>query len=160
MSMVSTCIWFNGMAEEAAEFYCSVIPNSRVIDKKYYLEGGPGEVGSVVTVQFSLDGTEYLALNGGPRFPLTHAVSIMVYCDTQEEVDRYWDTLSEGGEESQCGWLIDKFGLSWQIVPRIMIAYLNTADVAASQRAWNAMMSMRKLDIATIQAAYRGEPVH
>lgn len=158
MSMIGTCIWYNGQAEEAADFYCGIIPNSQVIEKKYYLEGGPGVVGSVLTVLFTLDGTEYLALNGGPHFPLTPAMSIMVYCDTQDEVDRYWNALSEGGEEGQCGWLVDRFGLSWQIVPRIMMNYLNTADVVASQRAWNAMISMRKLDIATIEAAYRGEP--
>ena len=160
MSMIGTCIWYNGTAEEAAEFYCGIIPNSKVIEKKYYLEGGPGVVGSVLTVLFTLDGTEYLALNGGPHYPLTPAMSIMVYCDTQDEVDRYWSALSEGGEEGQCGWLVDRFGLSWQIVPRIMMNYLNTADVVASQRAWNAMISMRKLDITTIEAAYRGEPTH
>ncbi len=160
MSMIGTCIWYNGTAEEAAEFYCGIIPNSKVIEKKYYLEGGPGVVGSVLTVLFTLDGTEYLALNGGPHYPLTPAMSIMVYCDTQDEVDRYWNALSEGGEEGQCGWLVDRFGLSWQIVPRIMMNYLNTADVVASQRAWNAMISMRKLDIATIEAAYRGEPTN
>jgi predicted 3-demethylubiquinone-9 3-methyltransferase (glyoxalase superfamily) len=110
----------------------------------------------VLTIQFTLDGTEYLALNGGPAFTLSPAVSMVAYCDTQEEVDRLWSKLTEGGHEGQCGWVTDRYGMSWQIVPRQLLALLNTPDKAASQRAFAAMMTMKKLDIAALQRAYAG----
>ncbi len=154
MQTVSTCLWFDEQAQEAAALYVSLFPNSRIIDTKYYLEGSPRPAGSVLTVQFSLDGTEYVALNGGPHFKFSPAVSLVAYCNTQEEVDSLWHKLSAGGQEGQCGWLTDKYGVSWQIVPRALLKLLNTADSAASQRAVSAMMKMTKLDIAALQRAY------
>lgn len=122
MSKISTCLWFDSEAEEAAAFYVSLFPNSRILDTKYYLEGSPRPAGSVLAVQFTLDGTEYVALNGGPTFKFSPAVSLVAYCDTQEEVDTLWRKLSEGGHAGQCGWVTDKYGLSWQIVPRVLLS--------------------------------------
>lgn len=156
MQNVSTCLWFDDQAEEAAAFYVSLFPNSRIIDTKYYLEGAPRPAGSVLTVQFTLDGAEYVALNGGPHFPFTPAVSLVAYCDSQEAVDTLWRTLSAGGKEGQCGWLTDRYGVSWQVVPRALLKLLNTVDKAASQRAVSAMMKMTKLEIAALQRAYDG----
>jgi predicted 3-demethylubiquinone-9 3-methyltransferase (glyoxalase superfamily) len=156
MQKVSTCLWFDSQAAEAAAFYVSLFPSSRVIDTKYYLEGAPRPAGSVLTVQFTLDGAEYMALNGGPIFKFSPAISLVASCETQEEVDRLWGALSEGGQEGQCGWLTDKFGVSWQVVPRALLKLLNAADQAASQRAFSAMMTMTKLDIAALQRAYDG----
>ena len=156
MQKVSTCLWFDNQAEEAAAFYVSLFPNSRIIDKKHYLEGTPRPAGSVMTVQFALDGAEYVALNGGPQFKFSPAISLVAYRDTQEEVDTLWRKLSDGGQEGQCGWLTDKYGVSWQVVPRALLKLLNTADNAASQRAVSAMMKMTKLDIAALQRAYEG----
>ena len=155
MQTVSTCLWFDDQAQEAAAFYTSLFPNSRIIDTKYYLEGTPRPAGSVLTVQFTLDGTEVLALNGGPTFKFSPAVSLVAYCDSQAEVDTLWQRLCEGGQPSQCGWLTDKYGVSWQVVPRAMLELLNTADSAASQRAFAALMTMTKLDLAAMQRAYR-----
>jgi len=152
----STCLWFNNQAEEAVAFYTSLFPNSRIVHTTYYLEGTPAPAGSVLTVQFTLDGTEYLALNGGPAFTFSPAVSMVAYCDTQEEVDRLWAGLSDGGQEAQCGWVTDRYGVSWQIVPRQLLALLNTPDKAASQRAFASMMTMKKLDVAALQRAYAG----
>jgi predicted 3-demethylubiquinone-9 3-methyltransferase (glyoxalase superfamily) len=154
MQKVSTCLWFDNQAEEAAAFYVSLFPNSCIVDTKYYLEGSPRPAGSVLTVQFALDGGEYVALNGGPHFKFSPAISLVANCDTQEEVDTLWHKLSEGGQEGQCGWLTDKYGVSWQVVPRALLKLLNTADNAASQRAVSAMMKMTKLDIAALQRAY------
>jgi predicted 3-demethylubiquinone-9 3-methyltransferase (glyoxalase superfamily) len=156
MQNVSTCLWFDSQAADAAAFYVSLFANSRVIDTKYYLDGAPRPAGSVLTVQFTLDGAEYVALNGGPIFKFSPAISLVASCDTQEEVDRLWRALSDGGQEGQCGWLTDKFGISWQVVPRTLLKLLNTADKAASQRAFSAMMGMTKLDIAALQRAYDG----
>jgi predicted 3-demethylubiquinone-9 3-methyltransferase (glyoxalase superfamily) len=155
MQAVSTCLWFDDQAQEAANFYTSVFQNSRILDTKYYLEGTPRPAGSVLTVQFSLDGTEYLALNGGPHFKFSPAISLVAYCDTQEAADTLWHSLSEGGQEGQCGWLTDRFGVSWQVVPRALLELLNTSNTAASQRAFDAMMKMGKIDIAAVQRAYR-----
>ena len=155
MQTVSTCLWFDDQAQEAAAFYTSLFPNSRIIDTKYYLEGTPRPAGSVLTVRFTLDGTEVLALNGGPTFKFSPAVSLVAYCDSQAEVDTLWQRLCEGGQPSQCGWLTDKYGVSWQVVPRAMLELLNTADSAASQRAFAALMTMTKLDLAALQRAYR-----
>ena len=154
MQRISTCLWFDEEAHDAAAFYVSIFPNSRIVDTKYYLEGSPRPAGSVLTVQFTLDGTEYVALNGGPHFKFSPAISLVAHCDTQEEVDALWHKLSRGGQEGQCGWLTDKYGVSWQIVPRALLELLNTADTAASQRAVSAMMKMTKLDIAALRRAY------
>jgi predicted 3-demethylubiquinone-9 3-methyltransferase (glyoxalase superfamily) len=154
MQKVSTCLWFDDQAEEAAAFYVSLFPDSCIIDTKYYLEGSPRPAGSVLTVQFTLNGAECVALNGGPQFHFSPAISLVANCDTQEDVDKLWRKLSEGGQEGQCGWLTDKYGVSWQVVPRTLLRLLNTADSAASQRAFSAMMKMTKLDIAALQRAY------
>jgi predicted 3-demethylubiquinone-9 3-methyltransferase (glyoxalase superfamily) len=155
MQSVSTCLCFDDQAQEAANFYTSLFPNSRILDTKYYLEGTPRPAGSVLTVQFSLDGTEYLALNGGPHFKFSPAISLVAYCDSQARADTLWHSLSEGGQEGQCGWLTDRFGVSWQVVPRALLELLNTSNTAASQRAFDAMMKMSKIDIAAVQRAYK-----
>ena len=155
MQSVSTCLWFDDQAQQAAILYTSLFPNSKIVDTKYYLEGTPKPAGSVLTVQFSLDGTEYLALNGGPHFKFSPAISLVAYCDTQERVDTLWRSLSEGGQEGQCGWLTDRYGVSWQVVPQSLLELLNTSNTAASQRAFDAMMKMGKIDIAAVQRAYR-----
>jgi predicted 3-demethylubiquinone-9 3-methyltransferase (glyoxalase superfamily) len=157
MQRLSTCLWFNDHAEKAVAFYISLFPNSAVIRTTYYLEGTPVPAGSVLTIQFTLDGTEYLALNGGPAFKFSPAMSMVAYCDTQEEVDRLWTALAEGGQHGQCGWLTDRFGVSWQVVPRQLLDLLNTPDRAASQRAFAATMTMTKLDIGALQRAYDGD---
>ncbi len=152
----STCLWFDGQAREAAEFYVSLFPNSRIVSVNYFLEGAPRPAGSVLTVRFLLDGTEYVALDGGPEFQFTPAMSIVVYCDTQDEVDRLWRALGDRGQPGQCGWLTDRFGVSWQIVPRTLIEMLGASDKAAAQRAFTAMMEMTKLDVAALKRAYAG----
>ncbi len=156
MQRVSTCLWFDDQALEAAEFYTSLIPNSRITQVLHYPADGPKPEGTVLMVTFTLDGTEYMGLNGGPQFPFTSVVSLCVNCETQDEIDRLWEQFSEGGQKSQCGWVTDKFGLSWQIVPRAMVALFDSPDRAASQRAFAAMMKMAKLDIAALQRAYDG----
>ena len=156
MQRTSTCLWFNDQAEQAVAFYTSLFPNSRIVHTTYYLEGTPRPVGAVLTIQFTLDGTEYLALNGGPAFSFSPAMSMVAYCDTQGEVDRLWAGLSDGGQDGQCGWVTDRYGVSWQIVPRQLLDLLNTPDRAASQRAFAAMMTMKKLNIAALQRAYAG----
>lgn len=156
MQTVSTCLWFDDQAEAAVGFYLTLFPQSRIVDTTYYLEGSPRPAGSVLTIQFTLAGTEFLALNGGPEFTFSPAMSMVAYCDTQAEVDTLWQKLTEGGQESQCGWLTDRFGVSWQIVPRQLLKLLSTPDRAASGRALAALMQMRKLDIATLQRAYDG----
>ncbi len=131
MQTVSTCLWFDDQAQEAAAFYTSLFPNSRILDTKYYLEGAPRPAGSVLTVQFMLDGTEYLALNGGPHFKFSPAISLVAYCDSQEVADTLWHKLSDGGQKGQCGWLTDRFGVSWQMMKMTQI------DMAAVQRAYD-----------------------
>jgi predicted 3-demethylubiquinone-9 3-methyltransferase (glyoxalase superfamily) len=149
MQRTSTCFWFDDQGLDAAKLYVSLIPNSRIVTVN---EMG----GKVLTVLFSLDGIEYLALNGGPHYKLSPAASIMVYCDDQAEVDRLWTALCEGGAESRCGWLTDRFGLSWQIIPRGFMDLLKSSDKEAVGRAFQAMMTMSKLDLATLQKAYDG----
>ena len=156
MPTVSTCLWFDSQALEAATFYTGIFPNSQITDIAYYPEGAPAPAGSVLSVQFSLDGSEYLALNGGPVFKLSPAVSLMAYCATQEELDTRWRQLTDGGQESQCGWLTDRYGLSWQVLTRPLLKLLDSADPAASQRAWAALLAMRKIDLAAVQRAYDG----
>jgi len=150
------CLWFDGQAEEAAKFYVSVFKNSRITDTSYFPEGLPRPAGTVMTVSFVLDGQEFMALNGGPEFQFSPAVSFVVTCDNQEEVDELWARLTEGGMEVQCGWLADKYGVSWQIVPRALPELLTSADKAAAQRAAIAMQGMKKLDIAALRKAYEG----
>ena len=151
-------LWFDTEAEEAAAFYCSVFKNSQITDVTHYGEAGPGTAGTVMTVEFELDGQRFVGINGGPQFPFTEAVSFEITCDTQDEVDYYWDRLTDGGEEVQCGWLKDRYGLSWQVVPRGMTEILNDPDPQRSQRAMEAMLGMVKLDLAELQRATDGAP--
>jgi predicted 3-demethylubiquinone-9 3-methyltransferase (glyoxalase superfamily) len=155
---VSTCLWFNGKAKDAADFYVGLFPNSRVLEVTYFPEGAPLPAGTVLTVLLSLDGTEYLFLNGGPQYTLSPAVSLLAQCATQDEVDRLWAELCDGGQPVQCGWLTDRFGVSWQVVPTAMFPLLfSKTDPAAAQRAFLAMMQMIKLDLPAIQRAYDGD---
>ena len=158
MSKISPCLWFNGEAEEAANFYVSLLPDSRIDTvQRNNVDSRAGKAGSVLVVQFTLAGQEYMALNGGMRFEYTPAISFKIDCADQAEVDRLWDGLcSNGGSPGQCGWLKDRFGVSWQIVPLALPKFLGGPDRAGAQRAMQAMMQMRKLDIAALQKAYDG----
>ena len=153
MQRFTPCLWFDNQAEEAARFYTSVFPNSRILEIARYGDAGPRPEGTVMTVSFELDGHEFVALNGGPEFTFSEAVSFQVICETQDEVDTYWSTLSEGGEEGPCGWLKDRFGLSWQIVPRVLFELVSDPDREKSQRAMAAMLQMGKIDIEALQEA-------
>jgi len=153
MSKLTACLWFDTQGEEAARFYTSLFPNSRITSVSHYGEAGPRDAGTVMTVEFELDGQPFVALNGGPEFTFSEAISYQVSCETQEEVDRYWAALSEGGEEGPCGWLKDKYGLSWQIAPGGMAELLNDPDQERAARAMKAMLGMKKIDIAALQAA-------
>jgi 2-polyprenyl-6-hydroxyphenyl methylase/3-demethylubiquinone-9 3-methyltransferase len=155
---IATCLWFNKNAEEAARFYAATFPNSRVTAvHKSPTDYPSGKAGDVLTVDFTVLGQPFLGLNGAPEFKFTEAVSFQVFTDTQEETDRYWKAIvGSGGQESQCGWCKDKFGLSWQIVPRALTSAINDPDKAAAKRAMEAMMTMGKIDIARIEAARRG----
>jgi len=157
MQKISACLWFDNQAEEAAAYYVSVFDNSEILETLLYPEGSPGEAGTVMTVTFSIEGEEFTALNGGPIFQFNPAISFVVNCASQAEVDRVWDRLiGDGGEAVQCGWLTDKFGLSWQIVPEAMYElYRGPKD--AVERANTAMLAMIKLDLAEMQRAYAGE---
>lgn len=151
---ITTFLWFDNNAEEAAKFYVSVFKNSRILETSHYTEVGPGPKGSVMTISFELDGQQFTALNGGPQFKFTEAISLVVNCQSQEEVDYYWDKLREGGgQEVECGWLKDKFGLFWQIVPEALMRLLNDSDQAKVNRVMQAMMQMKKLDIKKIEQA-------
>lgn len=149
-------LWFNTEAEEAAGFYTSVFENSRIVNVAHYTQAGPREAGMVMTVEFELEGQRFLAINGGPQFSFDEAVSFAIECETQEEVDYYWEKLSEGGEDGQCGWLKDRFGLSWQVVPTGMEELFADPDPERARRAMEAMLKMGKLDIATLQKAAEG----
>ncbi len=150
-------LWFDSQAEEAAAFYCSVFKNSRVIHVARYPEGSPGPAGTVMSVAFELDGQRFVGINGGPLFTFDEAVSFQVTCEDQAEVDYFWDALLDGGgEESQCGWLKDRFGLSWQVVPDGMEEVFDDPDPARAQRAMQAMLGMRKLDVAALRRAAEG----
>jgi predicted 3-demethylubiquinone-9 3-methyltransferase (glyoxalase superfamily) len=151
---ITPFLWFDHQAEEAAGFYSSIFPNSRIVKVVRYGDAGPGPAGSVMTVEFQLDGQTFVALNGGPIFNFTEAISFVVNCQTQDEVDAYWEKLSAGGTEVQCGWLKDKFGLSWQIVPTVLPELLNDPDPEKSQRVMKAMFAMKKLDIRALKQAY------
>ena len=151
-------LWFDHQAEEAARFYVSIFPNSKIGRVARYGEAGPGPAGTVLTVDFVLDGQEYTAINGGPEFTFDEAISLLINCADQDEVDYYWNALTaDGGEESQCGWLKDKFGLSWQVVPEGWEKLYTSDDKEAAKRALNAMYGMRKLDLAALQAAFDGK---
>jgi predicted 3-demethylubiquinone-9 3-methyltransferase (glyoxalase superfamily) len=158
MPKISPFLWFDSQAEEAAKFYVSVFPGSKILSTSRYGDAGPGPKGSVMTVAFELDGKEFIALNGGPQFKFTEAISFSVDCKNQEEVDRYWHKLSEGGEEGPCGWLKDRYGLSWQINPTILGQMLSDTDPAKSNRVMEAMMKMKKIDIAGLKRAYEAKP--
>jgi predicted 3-demethylubiquinone-9 3-methyltransferase (glyoxalase superfamily) len=151
---ITPFLWFNSQAHEAAALYCSIFPNSKILKVLRYREGGMGPAGSVMTVDFELDGQPFTALNGGPLFKFTEAVSFVVNCQTQDEVDHYWNKLSAGGAESQCGWVKDKFGLSWQIVPTVLTKFLGDPDAKKSQSVMQAMLGMKKLDLAGLKRAY------
>jgi predicted 3-demethylubiquinone-9 3-methyltransferase (glyoxalase superfamily) len=154
---ITTFLWFNNNAEEAVNFYISIFKNSKVLNIIRNGEAGPGPKGSPLTIGFQLDGQEFMALNGGPQFKFTEAMSLMVHCQTQEEVDHFWEKLSAGGGEVECGWLKDKFGVSWQIVPDVLLELLQDSDTEKSQRVMKAMMTMKKLDIAGLEQAAEGK---
>lgn len=156
MQKLTTCLWCNFNAEEAVEHYLSIFKNGKVLDVTRYGDAVPGLKGKVLTIRFAIEGQEFLALNGGPQFQFTEAISISVDCADQAEVDRLWDRLSAGGSTGHCGWLKDKFGLSWQVVPRAMVDMLKSPDSAKAQRAMAAMLKMTKLDVAALQAAFDG----
>jgi predicted 3-demethylubiquinone-9 3-methyltransferase (glyoxalase superfamily) len=151
---ITPFLWFDGNAEEAVRFYVSVFRNAKIISGLSNTESSPGETGTVLTVEFELDGQRFVALNGGPEYRFTPAVSFSIDCHDQAEVDYYWERLTEGGREVQCGWLEDKFGLSWQVVPSILPELLGSDDRAKADAAMQAMMKMVKLDVAALQAAY------
>lgn len=158
MGSVSTCLWFDGQAEEAARFYTSVVKNSRVTGIVPYGEVGPGRTGSVMTVTFELDGQQFIGLNGGPEFTFDEAISIHVICDSQEEIDELWDKLTaDGGKEGPCGWLTDKYGLSWQIDSRALHQMITSPDQEGAARATRAMFGMMKLDVRALQDAFDGK---
>jgi predicted 3-demethylubiquinone-9 3-methyltransferase (glyoxalase superfamily) len=154
MADLVTCLWFDTEGEDAAKFYTSLFPNSKIGKVAYYGSAGPRPEGTVMTVNFELMGQEFLALNGGPEFKFNEAVSLQVMCDDQEEVDRYWEQLSaDGGEQGPCGWLKDKFGLSWQIVPKALPRLLDDPDTEKAQRVMAAMMQMQKIEIGELERA-------
>ena len=158
MPQITPNLWFDTQGLEAAEFYVSVFPNSKITKVTHYTEAGPRPAGSVLTVDFVLDGQPYTALNGGPEFTFDEAVSLLVNCDDQDEVDYYWDKLREGGgQESQCGWLKDRFGMSWQVVPTAANDLFDDTDPERADRVIRAMFEMSKLDLAALQAAADGE---
>ena len=152
----TTCLWFDTEGEEAANFYTSVFKDSRIGSISRYSDG-PRPAGTVITVEFELNGQKFVALNGGPEFKFTEAISFQIPCADQAEVDYYWDKLSEGGEEGACGWLTDKYGLSWQVVPTVLVELLSDADRVKAQRATQAMLSMSKLDVAALRKAHAGD---
>ena len=156
MNKIVPNLWFDTEAEEAANFYISIFKDSEIVSLLHYGEAGPREAGMVMTVTFRLRGLEFTAINGGPDFKFTEAVSFLVECESQDEIDEYWEKLSEGGEEGPCGWLKDKFGLSWQIVPSGMDKMFQDEDSDKANRAMKAMLQMKKLDIAALEKAYEG----
>jgi predicted 3-demethylubiquinone-9 3-methyltransferase (glyoxalase superfamily) len=153
-SKITPFLWFDHEAEEAAKFYTSIFPNSRIKLTTRYGEAGPGPAGSEMTVAFELDGQDFTALNGGPHYTISPAVSFVVHCETQHEVDHYWDKLCEGGKPVQCGWLTDRYGVSWQVVPDVLIEMLQDKNAARAKSVTQAMMKMIKLDIPTLRRAY------
>jgi predicted 3-demethylubiquinone-9 3-methyltransferase (glyoxalase superfamily) len=156
MQKIIPFLWFDGQAEAAMHFYVSIFKNSKVGNISRYGDAGPGPKGSVMTASFELEGQQFTALNGGPQFKFTEAISFLVSCGDQGEVDELWDELSEGGEKGPCGWLKDKFGVSWQIVPTVLMELLNDPDAKKSRRVMEAMLQMSKIDIAKLRQAYEG----
>jgi predicted 3-demethylubiquinone-9 3-methyltransferase (glyoxalase superfamily) len=154
MTKITPFLWFDTQAEEAAKFYVSIFKNSKIVSVARYGDAGPGPKGSVMTVAFELDGQRFIALNGGPHFKFTEAISFSVDCKTQQEVDDFWEKLSPGGVESQCGWLKDKYGLSWQINPSILGEMLSDPNPRKSKRVMEAMLKMKKIDIGVLKQAY------
>ena len=156
MQKIAPCLWFDGKAEEAMNFYTSIFKNSKVSNVACYGDAGPGPKGSVMTATFEIEGREFMALNGGPMFKFTPAISFIVNCKTQDEIDDYWNKLLEGGAPQQCGWLTDKFGVSWQIVPTALGEMMLDKDPAKAKRVMEAMLKMVKLDIKALKQAYEG----
>lgn len=154
---ITPFLWFGDKAEAAANFYVSIFKNSKIASVARYGAAGPGVKGTVMTATFQLEGQEFIALNGGPLFKFNEAISFVVNCETQEEIDEFWEKLSEGGEKSRCGWLKDKFGLSWQVVPTVLQEMYQDKDAEKSQRVIKAMMQMDKMDIAALKQAYEGK---
>jgi predicted 3-demethylubiquinone-9 3-methyltransferase (glyoxalase superfamily) len=153
MPKLTTCLWFDTEGEDAANFYTSVFPNSRITDVSRYGEAGPREAGSVMTVNFELDGQPFVALNGGPDFTFNEAISFQIDCTDQDEVDHYWNALGEDGEEGPCGWLKDKFGVSWQVIPAALPRLLGDPDEEKAQRVMAAMLKMKKLEVDELERA-------
>lgn len=157
MQKITPFLWFDGKAEEAANFYVSIFKNAKIDHVSRYGDAGPGPKGSVMIVTFQLEGQKYTALNGGPQFTFTPAISLFVNCDDQAEVDHLWEKLSAGGETRQCGWLTDKYGVTWQIVPKVLMELMQDKDPVKSQRVFRAMMKMNKIEVEDLKKAYRGE---
>ena len=157
MPKITPCLWFDTQGEDAARFYTSIFPSSRIVEVARYFEAGPRDAGTVMAVRFELDGQEFVALNGGPEFTFDEAISFQIDCADQAEVDRYSRALTDGGEQGPCGWVKDRFGLSWQVVPARLMELLSDPDEARAQRAMAAMLEMRKIDIAAVEAAASGE---
>src|SRR3954466_3330674 len=153
---ITTNLWFDGNAEEAAEYYCSIFKNSRVVSSAPYTDSGMGEPGKTMVVEWELDGQRFVGINGGPQFTFSEAISLQVNCEDQEEIDYYWERLTDGGEEGPCGWLKDRYGLSWQVVPTGMAEMLTDPDPGRAERAMRAMLGMRKIDVAAIRNAADG----
>jgi predicted 3-demethylubiquinone-9 3-methyltransferase (glyoxalase superfamily) len=151
-------LWFDTEAEEAAEFYTSVFENSRIVNRTHYTEAGPREAGMVMTVEFELDGQRFVAINGGPEFKFDEALSLEIHCADQAEVDYFWERLTDGGAESMCGWLKDRYGLSWQVIPEGMEKLFADPDPEKAERAMHAMLEMKKIDVAALTAAAEGTP--
>jgi predicted 3-demethylubiquinone-9 3-methyltransferase (glyoxalase superfamily) len=157
MQKITTCLWFDDKAEEAANFYVSIFPNSKVVGVARYGDAGPGPTGSIMTVDFELDGRQFVALNGGPLFPFTEAISLIVNCETQKELDHYWERLGAGGKVQQCGWLKDRYGLSWQVVPALLATEMRqTKDPERLNRVMKVVLSSVKFDIRKLQDAFEG----
>lgn len=154
MQKITTFLWFNDNAEEAANFYVSTFKNSKILNITRCGDAGPGPKGSVLVITFQIEGQEFIALNGGPQYTFTPAISLLVDCEDQKEVDHLWSKLTSGGKEIQCGWLVDKFGVSWQIVPKVFFELMQDKDPAKSQRVFKAMMQMVKFDIEALKRAY------
>jgi predicted 3-demethylubiquinone-9 3-methyltransferase (glyoxalase superfamily) len=157
MQKITTFLTFNDQAEEAINFYTSIFDNSKIVSTTRYGDAGPGPKGSLMSATFELAGQQFMALNGGPSFTFAQGISLFVSCETQEEVDEYWEKLSEGGAEGPCGWLTDKFGVSWQVVPRVLGEMLNDEDPEKAKRVMNAMLQMSKIEIDGLRRAYEAE---
>jgi predicted 3-demethylubiquinone-9 3-methyltransferase (glyoxalase superfamily) len=157
MQKITTFLTFNDQAEDAVKLYTSIFENSKITSVTRYGEGGPGPQGTVMSLSFQLDGQEFVALNGGPSFTFAQGISLLVNCETQDEVDELWEKLSEGGEKGPCGWLTDRYGVSWQVVPRILGEMLNDKDAGRSKRVMDAMLQMTKIDMERLQQAYEGQ---